>query len=171
MSQDRTLATPETRIAPVGGFVTGRLEGAAQWFMLYALVVIFLWFGCMKFTAYEASAIAPFIMNSPIVVWLHGAFGIAGAARFLGVYEVLTGLLIAARPIDPRVSAIGGAMAVITFLITLTFMLSTPGVAEPAAGGFPALSAVPGQFLLKDLGLLGISLWVLGASRAAARRR
>ena len=157
--------------APVGGMVAGRLESAAQWAMLYALVIIFLWFGCMKFTAYEASGIAPLIMNSPLVVWMHGAFGIAGASRFLGVYEVLTALLIALRPVNPRISAIGGAMAAITFAITLTFMLSTPGVAEPAAGGFPAISAMPGQFLLKDLVLFSVSLWVLGASRAAARRR
>jgi uncharacterized membrane protein YkgB len=41
---------------------------------------------------------------------------------------------------------------------TLTFFLSTPGVAEATAGGFPAISAVPGQFLLKDLVLLAASL-------------
>jgi uncharacterized membrane protein YkgB len=33
---------------------------------------------------------------------------------------------------------------------------------EPSLGGFPALSALPGQFLIKDLALLGISLWSLG---------
>lgn len=147
------------------------LEGAAGWFMTYALALIFVWFGGMKFTAYEASGIAPLVMNNPLTVWMHGAFGIGGTAQFLGVYEILTGILIALRPVNARLSAIGGAMAVICFAITLTFMLSTPGVAEPAAGGFPALSVLPGQFLLKDLVLLGVSLWVLGASRAAIRVR
>ena len=28
--------------------------------------------------------------------------------------------------------------------------ITTPGVAEQTAGGFPAISAAPGQFLLKD---------------------
>ncbi|GJH30037.1 DUF417 family protein [Caballeronia novacaledonica] len=37
----------------------------------WALVVVFLWFGAMKFTAYEANGIAPFIINSPIMSWLH----------------------------------------------------------------------------------------------------
>ena len=170
-TEDRRVADLELRSTPGGVVHTGRLDSAAQWFMLYALVVIFLWFGGMKFTDYEASGIAPLIMNSPIVLWLHTSFGIDGASRFLGFYEILTGLLIAARPINPRISAVGGAMAVITFAITLTFMLSTPGVAEPAAGGFPAISAFPGQFLLKDLVLLGVSLWVVGGSRSAARRR
>ena len=45
-------------------------------------------------------------------------------------------------------------MSAATYLITLTFFLSTPGVAEATAGGFPAISAAPGQFLLKDLVLL-----------------
>ena len=43
---------------------------------------------------------------------------------------------------------------------TISFLFSTPGVAEAAGGGFPALSST-GQFLLKDVVLLGVSLWTL----------
>ncbi|HEY4350375.1 MAG TPA: DUF417 family protein, partial [Paraburkholderia sp.] len=64
----------------------------------------------------------------------------------------------------PFFSALGAAMSTMTYLITLTFFLSTPGVAEPTAGGFPAISAAPGQFLLKDLVLVAASLCLLGAS-------
>jgi uncharacterized membrane protein YkgB len=46
----------------------------------WALVVIFLWFGGMKFISYEANGIAPFIANSPIVSWLHVMFGVQGAS-------------------------------------------------------------------------------------------
>jgi reactive chlorine resistance protein C len=35
------------------------------------------------------------------------------------------------------------------------------------AGGVPALSAMPGQFLLKDVVLLGASVWSLGESLKA----
>jgi uncharacterized membrane protein YkgB len=55
-------------------------------------------------------------------------------------------------------------MSAATYLITLTFFLSTPGVAEATAGGFPAIAAAPGQFLLKDLVLLAASLSLLFAS-------
>jgi uncharacterized membrane protein YkgB len=55
-------------------------------------------------------------------------------------------------------------MSAATYLITLTFFLSTPGVAEATAGGFPAISALPGQFLLKDVVLLAASLCLLLAS-------
>jgi uncharacterized membrane protein YkgB len=56
------------------------------------------------------------------------------------------------------------------FLTTLSFLVTTPGVWEPSAGGFPALSAIPGQFLIKDLALLGISLWSLGEAWQASER-
>jgi uncharacterized membrane protein YkgB len=52
------------------------------------------------------------------------------------------------------------------FPTTLTFLVSTPGW-EPSFGGFPALSALPGQFLLKDVVLLGASVWSLGESLQA----
>lgn len=132
--------------------------------MRCALGVIFLWFGAMKFTSYEATSISPFVMNSPLVGWWHAMFGIQGTSYMLGVFEVVAGTLLLAGFVKPLLSVIGGAMGVITFLITLSFLFSTPGVAEPLAGGFPALSAAPGQFLLKDLGLLGISLFMVGES-------
>ena len=89
----------------------------------------------------------------------------------LGVVEVAIALLIAARPYSPRASALGSALAVGMFLTTLSFLVTTPGVWASSAGGFPALSAVPGQFLIKDLALLGISLWSLGEAWQAIGRR
>ncbi len=147
------------------------LERLAGWAITFALAIIFLWFGVLKFTDYEASGVAGFIMNSPLISWLHGAFGIAGGARFLGIVEILAGLLIAGRLISPRLSVIGGAIGVVTFLITMTLMFTTPGVIQPGHGGLPFLSPSPGQFLLKDLGLLAASFWVLAASLAEMRAR
>ena len=50
-------------------------------------------------------------------------------------------------------------MSAATYLITLTFFLSTPGVTEGTAGSLP-----PAHFLLKDLVLLAASLSLLFAS-------
>lgn len=158
------LRNPSPRIE-VGIARNGeQVEAVGVVVMRCALAVILLWFGAMKFTSYEATSVAMFIMNSPLLSWSHAAFGIQGASYMLGVIEVLAGALVLAGFVSPRLSAIGGAMGVITFLITLSLMLTTPGVAEPLAGGFPALSAKPGQFLLKDIGLFGISLFILGES-------
>jgi uncharacterized membrane protein YkgB len=47
-------------------------------------------------------------------------------------------------------------------------MLTTPGIGEAGAGGLPVLSAI-GEFLLKDIALLGLSVWLLADSLAVAR--
>ena len=72
------------------------------------------------------------------------------------------------RTLSATVSAIGSGLAAVMFLTTLTFLFSTPGW-EPSLGGFPALSAMPGQFLLKDLVLLAAALWSLGEALPEAR--
>src|SRR5262249_17288030 len=82
--------------------------------------------------------------------------------------EVAIALIIAARPFWPRASALGSALAVGMFLTTLSFLVTTPGVWAADAGGFPALSVAPGQFLIKDLALLGISVWTLGEAWKAS---
>lgn len=79
----------------------------------------------------------------------------------LGVVEVVIAILIALRPWSRKASVIGSALAVLMFLTTLSFLFSTPGW-EPSLGGFPAVSAMPGQFLLKDVVLLGAAIWSLG---------
>ncbi len=136
-----------------------------------ALAIIFLWIGAMKFTAYEAQGIAPFVMNSPLLSWMHGAFGIQRASMVIGVIELTIGVLLLARWFSPRLSAAGAAMSIVTYLITLSFMLSTPGVTAQEAGGFPALSAEIGQFLAKDMVLLAASVVLLGDALLRSRRR
>lgn len=126
----------------------------------YGLVVVLLWIGGMKFTTYEAEGITVFVANSPLMSWAYSVFSVQGFSNLLGVIEIAIGLLIAARPISARVALVGSAAAVGMFLTTLSFLLTTPGVWEATAGGFPALSVVPGQLLAKDFVLLGASLWL-----------
>src|SRR6201984_614160 len=148
-----------------------QVEAVGRELARYGLVVVVGWIGLMKFTAYEAEGIRPFVANSPLMSWVYGPMTVRGFSTVLGVVEVAVALLIAARPFSPRASAIGSALAVGMFLTTLSFLVTTPGVWEPSAGGFPALSGKPGQFLIKDLALLGISLWSLGEAWKASQRR
>jgi uncharacterized membrane protein YkgB len=69
--------------------------------------------------------------------------------------------MIALRPWSATACVLGSLMGVATFVITLTFLFSTPGW-EPTLGGFPALSVAPGQFILKDAVLLGVAVWSFG---------
>jgi uncharacterized membrane protein YkgB len=127
----------------------------------YGLVVVIGWIGAMKFTAYEAAGIQPLVENSPLLSWAYAVLGVQGFSSFLGVVEITVAVLLALRPISGKLAAVGSVMAIGMFLTTLSFILSTPGW-EPSLGGFPALSAMPGQFLLKDIVLLGAAVWSLG---------
>jgi uncharacterized membrane protein YkgB len=136
----------------------------------YGLVVVLLWIGGMKFTAYEAEGIMPLVAKSPLMGWVYGLTSVRGFSAALGVVEIVIGLLIALRPVWPTGSAVGSILAVGMFLTTLSFLFTTPGW-EPSLGGFPALSAMPGQFLLKDVVLLGVSLFTAGEALGAAGSR
>jgi uncharacterized membrane protein YkgB len=151
--------------------MSSRVEAAGRELARYGLVVVVGWIGLMKFTAYEAEGISLYVANSPLMSWVYGFMSHRGFSAVLGVVEVAVAVLIAARPFSPRASALGSALAVGMFLTTLSFLATTPGVWEPSAGGFPALSGKPGQFLVKDLALLGISLWSLGEAWQASERR
>jgi uncharacterized membrane protein YkgB len=145
-----------------------RIEVLGRQGVRYGLVLVLLWIGGMKFTAYEAEGISGFVANSPFIFWAYQLFSKGQFSAILGSVELLTAVLIAARPFSARLSALGSALAVGMFLTTLSFLFSTPGVIE-ASLGFPALSAVPGQFLIKDVVLLGAALWSTGEALQAVR--
>jgi uncharacterized membrane protein YkgB len=136
---------------------------------LYAsLVVVYAWFGGMKFTAYEAQGLTGLVGNSPFLSWANILFSERLFSGLLGILELSIGALIAARLVSPKYSLVGGLLSAGLFVTTLSFMVTTPGVFEPEMG-FPAISVAPGQFLLKDVGLLAVSLWIAVDSFAALR--
>ena len=147
-----------------------RLTNIGAAVLRYGLVIVLLWVGCLKFTSYEAMGIKPLVSNSPLLSWTYSVLSVDGLARVLGVTEIVLGLLIASRPFVPKVSAIGSLGAVVMFLITLSFVLSTPPVWQEGYG-FPFLSPMPGQFLAKDILLLGAALWTAGEAWHAAKLR
>src|SRR5215468_10219241 len=151
--------------------LSSQVEAVGRGLARYGLAVVVAWISLMKFTAYEAKGTRPFVAHSPLMSWVYGLMSVRGFSAVLGVVEVAIALLIAARPFWPRASALGSALAVGMFLTTLSFLVTTPGVWEPSLGGFPALSAIPGQFLIKDLALLGIALWTLGEAWQVSEQR
>jgi reactive chlorine resistance protein C len=144
------------------------VQMAAAYLLRYGLVLVIAWIGFMKFTAYEAAGIQPLVANSPLMSWVYAIFSERAFSALLGVVEVAVAAMIALRPISAKVSAIGSGLAAIMFLTTLTFLFSTPGW-EPSLGGFPALSVIPGQFIIKDIVLLAAAVWSLGEALPEAR--
>src|SRR6201986_981677 len=132
----------------------------------YGLVVVLAWIGFGKYVKMESRVL---IEHSPLMSWIYHVFSVTTVARALGTMEIVAALLIALRPLWPRVSAVGSALAVVLFLGTLSFLFTTPGVVSTHAGGLPVLTALPGQFLLKDVVLIGVAVWSLGESLKAVQ--
>jgi len=144
------------------------VQAAGAYLLRYGLVLVIAWIGFMKFTAYEAAGIHPLVANSPLMSWAYAIFSERAFSALLGVVEISVAVMIALRPLSAKVSAIGSGLAAVMFLTTLTFLLSTPGW-EASLGGFPALSVVPGQFIIKDIVLLAAAVWSLGEALPAAQ--
>ena len=161
-----TMATNVMRRSTTIRESAAALETAGHALTRYGLVIVIGWIGAMKFTAYEAAGIEPLVANSPLMSWMLQVLSIQSVSNLLGVVEITVAILIVLRPLSTLLAAAGSAVAVAMFLTTITFLISTPGW-EPSLGGFPALSALPGQFILKDLVLLGAAVWSLGESLRA----
>lgn len=163
---------PNRRVSSLHLTFTKTLEVVARQSLRYSLVLVLLWIGGMKFTPYEAAGISGFVSHSPLMSWAYSWFSVNGFSALLGATELAVAVLIAARPFSARGALVGSGMAVGMFLTTLSFLLTTPGVWEASAGGFPALSVVPGQFLVKDFVLFGAALSLFASDwQALAAKR
>jgi uncharacterized membrane protein YkgB len=134
----------------------------------YGLVVVLAWIGFGKYVKMDARVL---LENSPLMSWIFNFLTAGQVAVALGTMEIVAAVLIALRPVWPTASAVGSVLGIVLFLGTLSFLFTTPGVIAAFAGPIPVLSAMPGQFLLKDLILIGVTIWTLGDSLEARSRQ
>lgn len=152
------------------GPVMSRTTVIAPLVARYGLVIVLAWFGAMKFTYYESHGISHWVANSPLLSWFYNIMSIDAFGRLNGSIELITAALLAVKPWFPKASVVGGIFASLFFVTTLSFMITTPGTGEASAGGFPVLSA-DGEFLMKDIALIGLALWLLADAIDATRRQ
>ncbi len=162
-SVDKSTSTPA--LAALGDTVTNVGTQAIR----FSSAIVLGWIGAMKFTAYEAGAIEGLVASSPLTSWLYNVLSTQGASNLIGTTEIAIALLLVAGAKFPKAALLGSLGAVATFFVTASFLFTAP-VTEPSLGGFPALSVVPGQFLLKDIVLLAAAIFLSGdALRRIAR--
>ena len=149
--------------------IASKLHTLGVLVLRYGLVLVIAWIAAMKATDYEAKGIQPLIAHSLLLSWGYKIWTVRHFAMLIGAAELLIAILIALRRWSPKACAIGSAGAVLMFLTTLSFLFSTPGW-EASLGGFPALSGDVGEFLIKDIVLLGAALWSLSEALAAVDR-
>lgn len=144
------------------------LQAAGRPIIRYGVALILLSIGRLKFEDYEVENIRPLVTQSPLFGALASRLGEHKLARLIGLTEITMGSLIAAKPVAPRASALGSLAAVGAFATTLSFLITTPEAWQETRGE-PKLS-ITGQFLIKDIVLLGACLLAAAESLQAAQR-
>jgi uncharacterized membrane protein YkgB len=144
------------------------LERAGITLLRFSLVFILVYFGLFKFTPTEARAIQPLVEHSPLMSWMYSILSVDAVSRVIGLTELSIAGLILARPWSRSLSAIGSLAAIGMFLITLSFLVTTPGMWE-WVDGYPA-PGVAAAFLLKDIFLLGAAVATAGEALQANGR-
>lgn len=152
---NRSQAVVEQRIATIEAVGTAILR--------YGVVFLLATIGALKFADFEAKAIQPLVSNSPFMGWLYSVLSVQGVSNLIGCTEIATAILIASRRLSPMASAIGSGIAVAIFSTTLSFLFTTPGGLSPQGPAF--------GFLVKDVVLLGASVYTAGEALRAARAR
>jgi reactive chlorine resistance protein C len=132
----------------------------------YGLVVVLLLIGFLKFTTSEAAGIQPLVAHSPFLSWLYSVLSVQGVSNLIGAIEIAIAVLLALRPVSAKASFIGSLGSIVTFLLTTSFLFSTPGAVQ-LNHGLPVLGDA-GQFLIKDVVLLGASFWTASEALGAA---
>ncbi len=135
--------------------------------MVFGIILVLAWIGGMKFTEVEANGIEPLLRTSPFFSWLLEIFDKRGASDFIGFVEISTALLLLGWFFNRTLFMAGATLCVITFLGTLSFLITLPGWQE-TLGGFPALSS-SGHFLLKDLVMLAATFLLVAEMKAKGR--
>jgi len=140
--------------------VGDKFTGLGTHALRVSCAIILGWIGAMKFTAYEAGAIKGLAGSSPLTSWLYSFTSVQGVSNLIGSVEILFAILIILGAKFPKMALLGALGACATFAVTSSYLL-TAGVTEKSLG-FPALTVVPGQFLLKDLMLLSGAVFLVG---------
>jgi uncharacterized membrane protein YkgB len=138
-------------------------------FLRFGLVAILMFFGLFKFTAVEAAGIHPLVAHSPFMSWLYAVLSERGVSNLIGTTEVATAVLLLFWRVHPELAVLGGIAGMAIFTLTLSFLVTTPGV-WVSVPGFPV--PVPGEtggFLIKDLFLLGAAAWCTRESLRTVR--
>lgn len=157
----------------------------------FGIVIVFIWIGALKFFTYEADGIVPFVANSPFMSFFynhpsqykthsnkegefvaenhswHEANNTYGFSQGLGVFLIVTGILVGLHRYMPLWSMAGSILVFLMTFGTLSFLITTPESWVPHLTddqwGFPYLSA-RGRLVIKDVVILGGSLITMSES-------
>ncbi|HLT21904.1 MAG TPA: DUF417 family protein, partial [Bacteriovoracaceae bacterium] len=136
-----------------------RLESAGYTCIRVSIFIIMAWIGGLKYFAYEADGIVPFVANSPLMSFFYAKEapeykqymnpeGVLNEKNRqwhkenrtylfsygLGAVIILIGILVLAGIVNPQIGAVGDLLTIIMSVVTLSFLITTPENWVPALG-------------------------------------
>ncbi|WP_160136735.1 DUF417 family protein [Chryseobacterium sp. c4a] len=122
---------------------------------LFGAALILLWIGIFKFTPTEAAAIKPLVENHFLTFFVYKIISVQTVSNLIGTIEIIIALLLIFSAKFAVLKRYAGIGMIITFLVTLSYLFTTPGMWK-IVDGVP----VTDFFILKDLMLLGFGLMI-----------
>lgn len=123
---------------------------------VFGVVLVLLWIGIFKFTPTEAAAIEPLIKNHPLMGWTYHFFSVQTVSNLVGFSEIVVAIGLIYGFFNPKVGYISGVVASAIFIVTLSFLFTTPNT-------WKVVDNVPiaNFFLVKDILFLAIAIMVV----------
>lgn len=120
------------------------------------VALVLAWIGIYKFTPTEAMLIEPLISNHPAMSWLYNLFSVQAVSNMVGGAEIIVaiGLMIGFK--KPQVAFYSGIAAAAIFVVTLSFLITTPNAWKVSDG-----ILVTNFFLVKDILFLAIAISII----------
>lgn len=122
---------------------------------LFGAALILLWIGIFKFTPTEAQGIKPLIENHFLTFFVYKIASVQMVSNTIGTIEIIIALLLIFSVKFAFLKRYAGIGMIVTFLVTLSYLLTTPGIWK-VVDGVP----ITDFFILKDLMLFGFGLMI-----------
>ncbi|MEC4727175.1 YkgB family protein [Shewanella sp. D64] len=134
-------------------------------FGVLGVSLLLLWLGVYKFTLTEAKLIEPLIVNHPLLSWVYQVFSVQTVSNLIGSVEIIVGLGLLVGLKKSWVGLVSGLAAVGIFVVTLSFILTTPDTWKVSDGVL-----ITSFFLLKDWVFLAVAIMVVETNRGILKR-
>ncbi|MBT2620258.1 MULTISPECIES: DUF417 family protein [Chryseobacterium] len=122
---------------------------------LFGAALILLWIGIFKFTPTEAQGIKSLVENHFLTFFVYKIASVQTVSNAIGAIEIIIALLLIFSAKFVFLRRYAGIGMIITFLVTLSYLFTTPGIWK-VVDGIP----ITDFFILKDLMFLGFGLMI-----------
>ncbi|MBL4676857.1 MAG: DUF417 family protein [Mucilaginibacter sp.] len=130
-----------------------------------ATIIVLIWIGILKFTPTEATGIKAYVSHSFLMSWLYHVASLQGVSNIIGTFEIVNAILLIVSFWNSRIGLIAGYLTALIFIVTLSFIITTPGIWH-LMDGVP----VTDFFVVKDMAFLAVALQVIDKHQTKATK-